>query len=59
MRRVVITGIGAITPAGDTAAATWENVVAGRSAIAPIENLAPGWLSEPIAAQVTNFDAAR
>ncbi len=59
MRRVVITGIGAITPAGDTAAATWENVVAGRSAIAPIENLAAGWLSVPIAAQVKNFDASR
>ncbi len=59
MRRVVITGIGAITPAGDTAAATWENVVAGRTAIAPIENLPPGLVSVPIAAQVRNFDASR
>jgi nodulation protein E len=59
VRRVVITGIGAITPAGDTAAATWENVVAGRTAIAPIENLPPGLVSVPIAAQVRNFDASR
>ncbi len=59
MRRVVITGIGAITSAGDTAAATWENVVAGRTAIGPIENLPPGLLSVPIAAQVRNFDASR
>ncbi len=59
MRRVVITGIGAITPAGNTAAATWETVVAGRTAIGPIENLPPGWLSVPVAAQVRNLDPTR
>ena len=59
MRRVVITGLGAVTPAGITAPETWENVAAGRSAIAPIENLRPGLLSVPIAAQVLNFEASR
>ncbi len=59
MRRVVITGLGAVTPAGMTAPETWENVVAGRSAIAPIANLRPGLLSVPIAAQVLNFEASR
>ncbi len=52
MRRVVITGIGAITPAGNTAAETWENVAAGRTAIGPIENLREWPLATKIAAQV-------
>jgi nodulation protein E len=59
VRRVVITGLGAVTPAGITAPETWENVAAGRTAIAPIENLRPGLLSVPIAAQVLNFEASR
>jgi nodulation protein E len=59
VRRVVITGIGAITPAGNTAPETWNNVAAGRTAIGPIENLRAGLLSVPIAAQVRNFEASR
>jgi nodulation protein E len=59
VRRVVITGIGAITPAGDTASETWDNVSAGRTAIGPIENLRSGLISVPIAAQVKNFDSSR
>jgi nodulation protein E len=59
VRRVVVTGIGAITPAGDTARETWENVAAGRSAIRPIENLRRDKISVPISAQIANFDAAR
>jgi nodulation protein E len=55
---VVITGIGAITPAGLTALASWENIVAGRSAIGPIENVALDRLTGKIAAQVRNFDPA-
>ena len=59
MRRVVITGLGAITPAGITAVETWDNIAAGRSAIGPIEDLPLDRLSVPIAAQVRNFDTAR
>ncbi len=55
---MVITGIGAITPAGLTALASWENIVAGRSAIGPIENVALDRLTGKIAAQVRNFDPA-
>lgn len=55
---MVITGIGAITPAGNTALTTWDNVAAGRSAIGPIEHLQPGGLAAPNAAQVKNFDPA-
>ena len=35
-RRVVVTGVGMITPLGATADATWEGLVAGRSGIATI-----------------------
>jgi nodulation protein E len=59
VRRVVITGIGAITAAGSTAAETWDNVAAGRSAIGPIEGLRPDLRTVPIAAQVKNFETAR
>ena len=59
MRRVVITGIGAITPAGITAAETWDSIAAGRTAIGPIEGLRPELLTVRIAGQVKNFDTAR
>ena len=36
MRRVVVTGIGAITPVGNSALTTWEAFVGGRSGIGPI-----------------------
>lgn len=59
MRRVVVTGLGAVTPAGITAADTWDNIAAGRSAIGPIQDLPLDRLTVPIAAQVRNFDSAR
>lgn len=36
-RRVVVTGLGAVTPVGNTVDQTWQNIVAGKSGIAPIE----------------------
>ncbi|HRP34408.1 MAG TPA: beta-ketoacyl synthase N-terminal-like domain-containing protein, partial [Gammaproteobacteria bacterium] len=35
-RRVVVTGLGLVSPVGSTAASAWANIVAGRSGIAPI-----------------------
>ena len=37
-RRVVITGLGMVTPLGNTVASTWEGIVAGRSGMKPISN---------------------
>ena len=36
LKRVVVTGIGAVTPLGNTAAETWQNMLAGVSGAAPI-----------------------
>ena len=36
LRRVVVTGIGAVTPVGNDAKETWANLKAGKNGIAPI-----------------------
>ena len=56
MHRVVITGMGAVTPLGHSARATWAAMCAGRGAIGPITTLPRASLRFGIAAQVRNFD---
>jgi nodulation protein E len=56
MQRVVITGMGAVTPLGLTASATWKGLCEGRSAIAPITSLPRDALRYGIAAEVRDFD---
>ena len=58
-RRVVITGIGAVTPCGNTAAETWASLVAGRSGIGRITRFDPTGCTAQIAGEVRNFDPAR
>ncbi|MDR1070032.1 MAG: beta-ketoacyl-ACP synthase II [Gracilibacteraceae bacterium] len=57
MRRTVITGIGAITPIGNTAPAYWEALTAGQSGIGPITHfeLPPGYKAS-LAAELKGFD---
>ncbi|WP_317995756.1 beta-ketoacyl-ACP synthase II [Vulcanimicrobium alpinum] len=55
-RRVVITGMGAITPLGNSRAAFWEALQAGRSGVGPITAFEPGKLTTKIAAEVKGFD---
>ncbi len=38
MRRVVVTGIGSVTPLGETAEKSWQNLIAGKSGARPIDN---------------------
>jgi len=59
MRRVVITGMGAVTPLGLTAQATWAGMREGRSAIGPIASLPREALRFGIAAEVRDFDALK
>lgn len=56
MRRVVITGLGAITPLGQTVKETWENLVKGKSGVVYIDRFDTSNLPVKIAAQIRNFD---
>jgi len=56
MRRVVVTGMGAITPVGSTARQTWEAAVAGRSGIDFIRSFDASGYPVRIAAEVKDFD---
>ncbi len=53
---VVITGIGAVTPAGIGRDLTWQNLLAGRSGVGPITAFDAAHLPTRIAAEVTGFD---
>jgi 3-oxoacyl-[acyl-carrier-protein] synthase II len=56
--RVVITGIGAITPVGNTAPATWAALLAGRSGVDTITAFDATGFPTTIAAEVKGFDPA-
>src|SRR3954471_20929317 len=58
-RRVVITGVGAITPCGNTAPDTWAALIAGRSGIGRITRFDATGCSAQIAGEVRDFDPAR
>ncbi len=57
-RRVVITGIGAITPVGHGADGLWDGVMADRSAVRLIDRFDASMFPSRIAAQVDDFDPA-
>src|SRR5437660_10778472 len=59
MRRVAITGLGAITPVGNTAMATWQALVEGRSGVGPITIFPSEDHSVRIAGQIKDFDIAQ
>ncbi|NBC28607.1 MAG: beta-ketoacyl-ACP synthase II [Spirochaetes bacterium] len=56
-RRVVITGMGAITPIGNSIPEMWESVKAGKSGAGPITKFDPSEFATKIAAEVKDFDA--
>ena len=56
MKRVVITGIGAITPIGNDAATMWESMKNGVSGIDIITKFDPAQTKAKVAAEVKNFD---
>src|SRR6266542_3607797 len=57
MRRVAVTGLGAVTPLGNDAPSTWRAALAGESGIDWIRSFDPGDVPVRIAAEVKDFDA--
>ena len=55
-RRVVVTGIGAVTPLGNDVETTWEGLLAGRSGVDTIARFDPSNLDVRIAGEVKDFD---
>lgn len=56
MRRVVITGIGAVTPLGNSAPKTWQSLAEGRSGVSRLETFDASAFPVRIAGQVKDFD---
>ena len=58
MRRVVVTGLGAVTPLGNDARATWDAALAGRSGIDWIRSFDASDFRVRVAAEVKDFDGS-
>ncbi len=58
MRRVVVTGMGMVTPVGLDVPTSWKNILAGHSGVAKITHFDASQYSVNIAAEVKGFDAA-
>ena len=55
-RRVVITGLGIVSPVGSTVSSAWENIVAGKSGITRITRFDASDFTSQIAGEVKDFD---
>jgi len=55
-RRVVVTGLGCVSPVGNTVADAWTNLLAGQSGIGPITRFDASAMSCRIVGEVKNFD---
>jgi len=53
----VVTGLGLLTPVGNTVEESWKNIIAGKSGIAPITVFDASGFSARISGSVKNFDA--
>ena len=59
MRRVVVTGLGAVTPVGNDVPAFWENLLAGKNGIGHLDRFDTEEYKAKVAAQVKDFDPLR
>ena len=55
-RRVVVTGLGMVTPVGNNVEDTWKNILAGKSGIAPIEHFDTSEFSTQIGGSIRNLE---
>ena len=58
-RRVVVTGLGIVSPVGVGVASAWENILAARSGVARITRFDASEFPSQIAAEVKDFDVSR
>ncbi|HBL30131.1 MAG TPA: hypothetical protein DD490_25115, partial [Acidobacteria bacterium] len=56
MARVVVTGLGAVTPVGAGREEVWRHLLAGRSGFAPVSSFDTGKFSTHLGAEVQGFD---
>lgn len=59
MKRVAITGLGAITPLGNSVSEFWQNIVAGKSGAAPITKFDTSKYKTHFACELKHFDATK
>ena len=59
LKRVVVTGMGAVTPIGNTAEETWQNMLAGVSGAAPITRFNAEKFKTQFACEVKDFDPTK
>lgn len=57
-RRVVVTGVGIVSPLGHSAPSTWDNLLAGESGIKEITSFDASHFTTHVAAEVKDFDPA-
>lgn len=55
-KRVVITGVGCVTPLGNNIDQTWNNLIDGKSGIGPLTKRNPNNFPVKVAAELKNFD---
>lgn len=55
-RRVVVTGLGLVTPVGNTVEESWASILAGKSGVAPIENFDVSAFNTRFGGSVKDFD---
>lgn len=58
-RRVVVTGMGMVTPLGNDTASTWDSIINGRSGIGPITHFDASLFTTRIAGEIHDFDPTR
>jgi 3-oxoacyl-[acyl-carrier-protein] synthase II len=59
MRRVVVTGLGALTPIGDNVKDYWAGLLAGANGVSRVEKFDPSEYYSQVAAQVKNLDPTK
>ncbi len=58
-RRVVVTGLGVVSPLGNDLASTWDGIVNGRSGIGPVTHFDAALYTTRIAGEIRDFDVTR